>query len=219
MSPPAGADDTASSPRVFLPRAVLFDLDGVLVRTERLWFDLLNEAAIRFHAPGPVVWEKYIPTFGQGADADIRDFGYQCDVHTLEAFFNERYEHHLKSLERADDAPGLLARLRAANIRTAVVTNSMHQIAQKVLVAADLRGWFDVVACADEAGKPKPAPDVLHLALSRLGLSPPDALMVGDSRFDQGAAQAAHVRFVGLRLDSAPWRINSLEELAGQLGV
>lgn len=186
-------------------------MDGVLVHSERIWFRLLNEAALRFGA-GPISWEAFQPTFGQGVDADIRSFGYRCDAATLEAFFSEQFTKFVPLVEVNPDAAGLLKELGKAGLRCAVVTNSMQAIAEQVLMAAGLRSGFEVVACADVAGKPKPAPDVVIYALGKLGISAQEAVMIGDSVFDRGAAAAAGVDFIGYRLEG-PARIDKLDAL------
>jgi len=57
---------------------------------------------------------------------------------------------------------------------------------------------FDVVVGGDEHEKQKPEPDLLLLALERLGASPADAAYVGDSPFDMQAARAAGMYAVGV---------------------
>ena len=56
------------------------------------------------------------------------------------------------------------------------------------------------------------APDLVLHACAKLGVAPREAWMVGDSRFDRGAANAAQVRFVGLGLDGDD-RVEQLAEL------
>jgi phosphoglycolate phosphatase-like HAD superfamily hydrolase len=64
----------------------------------------------------------------------------------------------------------------------------------------------------------KPAPDLVLHACAKLGVAPSEAWMVGDSRFDRGAAEAAGVYFVGLGLDGQA-RIEQLEQLWPLLGL
>ena len=66
------------------------------------------------------------------------------------------------------------------------------------------------------AGKPDPA--VVHLALSRLGVGPAEAVLVGDTAFDVGAGRAAGVAVIGFGLD-ADARIDRLPDLVSLLGV
>jgi len=196
-------------------KAVLFDMDGVLIHSEKIWHALLLAAADVFGGRR-MTWEEFIPTFGQGVDADIAQFGYRCTPAQLERFFAENFVHHLPSVESPPEALTLLQQLRAHGIRTAVVTNSMKDIAQQVLEQAGLASWLDFVSCADQVPRPKPAPDVVLAALSALRIEPQDAAMVGDSRFDRGAANAAQVRFAGLRTEGDV-RLENLGQLWAHL--
>src|SRR5205085_1313853 len=56
------------------PTALLFDMDGVLVRSEDAWFRVVEEAGERFRGR-PVTREEFTPTFGQGTEADLSQFG------------------------------------------------------------------------------------------------------------------------------------------------
>ncbi|MBL8939307.1 MAG: haloacid dehalogenase, partial [Archangium sp.] len=60
-------------------RAVLFDMDGVLVRSEEVWFRVVEAAGVRFRNRA-ITREEFFPTFGQGTAADIPVFGLSCTV-------------------------------------------------------------------------------------------------------------------------------------------
>jgi len=106
----------------------------------------------------------------------------------------------------------VLEALRARGLTVAVVTNTMTPLAYDILAAARLAALVDVVACADQVARAKPAPDLVLHALARLGLDASEAWMTGDSRFDREAAEGAGVRFVGYR-QSGERRVESLIEL------
>jgi putative hydrolase of the HAD superfamily len=57
---------------------------------------------------------------------------------------------------------------------------------------------FEVIACGDEVAAPKPAPDVYLLALTRLGISPGQAIAIEDSPHGVAAAKAAGLRCVAI---------------------
>jgi HAD superfamily hydrolase (TIGR01509 family) len=77
---------------------------------------------------------------------------------------------------------------------------------------------FDAVACARDAVRPKPAPDMLELCLERAGVAAHRAVYVGDSHIDREAAAAAGIRFIGVgeRVEHEA-RIAHLGELPGHL--
>jgi HAD superfamily hydrolase (TIGR01509 family) len=169
----------------------LFDLDGVLVDTYEVWYQLLNEVARR-HGYPPVDADSYRKSWGQGIEVDVRLY---YKRHTVEQIRDEyaRYYgdflHHLKVMRGADRTLRTLAQPKA------VITNSPVGLARRALALAKLDGHFRTVVGCDEVPRSKPAPDGVLEACRRLDIAPADALMIGDSRFDEGAAQAAGVPF------------------------
>ena len=81
--------------------------------------------------------------------------------------------------------------------RLGVATNRSATI-PAVLEYLEIADVFDTVASARDKVPPKPAPDILKLCLERAGVRPEVAVYVGDSNFDQQAAAAAGIEFIGL---------------------
>jgi phosphoglycolate phosphatase/AHBA synthesis associated protein len=194
------------------PRAVLFDMDGVLVKSEEVWFRVVEEAGVRFRGR-PITREEFFPTFGQGTAADIPVFGLRCTVAELDAFYVTQFVRHLDAMWVNPDARPLLDALSAAGVGCALVTNTVGPLAAEILARAGLAGCFGSLATADRVAEAKPAPDLVRLALRELDVAADAAWMVGDSKYDRQAARAAGVHFVGLGLDGDR-RIERLSELA-----
>jgi phosphoglycolate phosphatase/AHBA synthesis associated protein len=198
-----------------LPLAILFDLDGVLVKSEEAWFCSVEEAGRRFRGRA-VTREEFAPTFGQGTLADVREFGLGCTAAELDRFYTEVFPRFASSIWVHPEAAALLAGLRRAGLKLALVTNTVSTLTPSILRAAGIDRAFDHVACADLVPRPKPAPDLPLSALAALGVEAARAWLVGDSRYDRESAKAAGVRFVGLGLDGDE-RIDELGELRGLL--
>lgn len=197
------------------PEAVLFDLDGVLVKSEEAWFHVVVEAGERFRGRA-VTREEFAPTFGQGTAADVSAFGLSCTPAELDAFYAQTFSKHGGHLWVNPEAAPLLEKLRARGFKLAVVTNTVTPLAHELLRTARLEGYFQFVACADQVPHAKPAPDLVQHACAKLGVAPSSAWMIGDSRYDRGAAGAAQVRFVGLGIDGDV-RVEALAKLAALL--
>lgn len=84
-----------------------------------------------------------------------------------------------------------LEAMRAMGIPLAVITNKAEAFTLPLLEATGLAAYFDVVVSGDLLPKPKPDPMALVWACGRLGVSPRDALFIGDSVNDYLAARAA----------------------------
>lgn len=193
-------------------RAVLFDMDGVLVKSEEVWFRVVAEAGVKFRGR-PITRDEFFPTFGQGTAADIPVFGLSCTTAELDAFYVAEFVRHLDATWVNPDARPLLEALRARGLKTAVVTNTVGPLAARILAHAQLDGLFDAYATADRVAQAKPAPELVQLACEETGVAPADAWMVGDSKYDRQAAGAAGVFFVGFGLEGDA-RLERLGDLA-----
>ncbi len=195
------------------PRAVLFDMDGVLVKSEEVWFRVVEAAGTQFRGR-PITREEFFPTFGQGTAADVPVFGLNCTVAELDAFYVTHFLQHLDSMWVNPEALPLLTQLVNRGIKVALVTNTVGALANRIVIHANLKHFFGSMATADRVLQAKPAPDLLQLACHELGVEPAEAWMVGDSKYDRLAAEAAGVFFVGLCLDGQR-RVERLSELMG----
>jgi phosphoglycolate phosphatase/AHBA synthesis associated protein len=198
------------------PAGILFDLDGVLLRSEEVWFRLVEEAGRRFRGT-PITRREFTPTFGQGTEADVKGFRLSCAPAQLDRFYAENFQRYAGDVWVDPEARPTLEALAKRKVRRAVVTNTTTSLAGSLLARAELLDLVEMVACADQVTRAKPEPDVLFHALKGLGLQPADAWMVGDSRFDRMAAEAAGVRYVGLRMEGA-MRVESLSQVLALLG-
>lgn len=191
-------------------------MDGVLVESTEAWLRAVQEASRRFGGR-EVTREAFLPTFGQGAAADVETFDMQCTAEELDRAYLEIFPRVAEDSIWVDPAAAPLVRtLRAQGLRLSVVTNTMTPLAADILRSAKLEGLFHEVVCADQVPNAKPAPDPLLEGCRRLSLKPSEVWMIGDSRFDAEAAAAAGIWFLGLRREGDQ-RLESLEELGALL--
>ena len=197
--------------------ALLFDLDGTLADTKPDLHAAMNHV-LRKNNLAEVPDDAITNMIGGGAREILKrglsENGVDWDDAKLDAATEEFvlwYDHNIDA--NTVIYPNLLPLLeaaRAANIKMAVVTNKRESLSAKLLFRLGLHGYFEALVGGDTLPKRKPDPDTIELALQQLGVAPQEAIMVGDSEADTGAAIAAQVATICV---SFGYRRVSLEEL------
>lgn len=193
------------------PRAVLFDMDGVLLHSGRLWHAVTNRVLADFGLPA-VDYADFMATFGQGVAADLAQFYPGRTRAEVEAALERHFLPQLGAMQPMPGAAEALDLLAARGIGRAVVTNTPTALATRMLAYFRLLERVQLLVGGGDAPE-KPAPDLVHLALDRLGLGPGEVLYVGDSWADGAATRAAGVFMLGLGTDEGDRRIEALAEV------
>ena len=181
-------------------KAVIFDLDGTLLNTLQDLCNSTNAALKQYGYPGRTLDE--VRSFvGNGVKLLIlRALGIEnpedCpDFDDVFAAFRAHYADHSNDCTCA--YPGimeLLAKLKEAGAPMAIVSNKLDP-AVKQLNEIYFKDFISVAIGENEAAgvKKKPAPDTVYAALRELGVSPEDAVYVGDSEVDIATAKNAGI--------------------------
>jgi HAD superfamily hydrolase (TIGR01509 family) len=177
--------------------AVIFDLDGTLLDTNAAHVEGWRRA---FEACGyKVPPDRIAVEIGKGGDFLVpavlgpsaeREHGERLRKLSAEAFLDVAAKEHFRLMPGAEE---LLGALRQRGLKLALATSSKvkHLKATWASLGFDLSERFDVVVNADDAARTKPAPDLVHAALDKLGLFAPQCALVGDTPYDgQACAQA-----------------------------
>jgi len=174
-------------------RIVLFDLDGTLIDSGPIILASMQ------HAVGTVLGREIPPAElqmtigGQGIVAQMTAIDADHVEQLLEAYKEHNDGLH-ETLEAFDELLALLPGLKEEGRKLGIVTAKRHRT---VGLALDrfpaLASAFDVVVGFEDTRMHKPDPEPVLLAIERLGGTPEEAVYVGDSPFDVGAAKAAGV--------------------------
>ncbi len=195
-------------------RAIVFDLDGVLVDSRLAWQAALD--AIRARTGRDAVDPaEFAETFGQSSEADAeRFFDGTMTRAELDAAYDEEFPRHVDRVGRVDpDADRALTALRAGGAKLAVATNAPGETARVMLGVTGLTPFFDLVVTADDVPRPKPEPDMLLEVCARLGVARTEVVFVGDSSTDVEAGRRAGIPVIGFRRAAGGGRIERLAEL------
>jgi 2-haloacid dehalogenase len=140
----------------------------------------------------------------------------------------ERLMNLYLMLDAFPEVPDVLARLKRAALRTAILSNGSPKMLAAVVEAAGLESLLDAVLSVEEVGVYKPHPKVYQLAVDRLGVLPAAIAFQSSNAWDAYAASAFGMRVVWCnrygqrpeRLPGAPDRtVRSLAELPALVGA
>jgi len=207
------------SSRLSASGAILFDLDGTLVESAQIWYELINAAAIAFGYPS-VQHAEWKQTFGQSMESNVKHWMAGLEQQRFNDYCDDHYGDWLHHLHMLDGSFELLQAARHRyKTRLAIVTNCPRKITQIILSHLQLEEYFSHTVCAGDsipvsslppalrakAGgastytlKPKPETDILLYGAHLLDASVTESVFVGDSRYDMEAGSAAGCLCVGV---------------------
>lgn len=181
-------------------QGIVFDLDGTLVDSLTFTLEGFNHgiASQGGKALPPAEIMKY---FGPGeGDIFTAILGEEKSVPAYMAY--QRFvDENLQKMPLHAGVPELLEQLKSASVPVAIFTGRSWGTTELILKHHGLLDRFTTIVASDHVNMPKPSPEGLHLALSRMKLRPADALFVGDSHFDMMAARSAGSRGVAALWD------------------
>ena len=206
-------------------RAVVFDMDGLLLDTEILWHRAEVELFSRRGAD--FTWDDKMTVIGTSFAFTADYFADRLGVpHEqgpgLVGEMIELMHGHLR--EQVESRPGafeLVERLRG-HTRLGLASNSPRALVDTAMATARIGDAFDAIVTSDDVERPKPAPDLYLLACERLGVDPDEALALEDSASGVTAAKAAGLtciavpQFAETDVSAADRIIDSLEELLAE---
>lgn len=177
-------------------KAVIFDLDGVLVDATEWHYDALNDALRLFGFE--ITREEHmgfyngLPTVEKLKALSERK-GLPLGLHEVIKILKRKYtdERVARLCRPSHEKQIMLTHLKAKGYRLACCSNAQKYSVINMLRFSGIEDFFELVIGNDEGFAPKPAPDIYLAAFKKIGLSPREVVIVEDAPHGVAAARAS----------------------------
>lgn len=182
-------------------KAVIFDMDGVLVDSQPYHFKADIDTMAEY---GVIKDQKFYESFAGTLTADrmrtLKEmFGLDVPVEEMTI---KRENMILDIMGKEDIKPVLgipefLRSIKEKGLTTAVASSSDYKLINLILDRLKIAKYFDSVTSGSDVKRGKPSPDVFLLAAERISIEPAECLVVEDSENGVKAAKAAGMKALG----------------------
>ncbi|MBN2245478.1 MAG: HAD family phosphatase [Candidatus Aminicenantes bacterium] len=174
-------------------KAVIFDMDGLMIDSERLYFEAQREIGRRFNrqVKDEVLWKL----MGRKPLESLKIFVNELDL-PLSPEQAKDIRDEIMRIKMSQDLkpmPGLYHILNSlqGKLRLAVSTGAEQEFLDIALDNLGLRDKFDVLQASNEINKGKPDPEIFLVTCSKLGVAPEESIILEDSENGIKAGKAA----------------------------
>ncbi len=204
-------------------KAIIFDMDGVLIEAKDWHYEALNRALMLFgykiNRYDHLTTYDGLPT-SKKLDMLSIENGLPRELH---AFINEMKQAYTMEIVHAKCKPRFiheytLSMLKSMNYRLAVASNSIRHTVEVMMKKSHLDQYLDHVTSASDVTRPKPDPEIYMITMKKLGLTPQECLVVEDNHngIKSATSSGAYVLMVrdvnDVTLDNILARIHQIEE-------
>ena len=182
-------------------KAVLFDMDGVLIDAQEWHYEALNEVLQIFGYE--ITWEMHKDRYDglstlKKLEMLTNEVGLPEHIHGM---INRVKQDRTLRIAAQKCFPTvshqvLISKLKYKNIKVGVVTNSVRQTTEFMLTYAGLLESLDVLVTNQDVTDPKPNPEGYLIAMKRIGVLPGETVIVEDSPYGVLAAKQSGAKVV-----------------------
>jgi len=177
-------------------KALIFDLDGVLIDAKEWHYEALNQALELFGFS--ISRYDHLVTYDGLPTADkLKLMSLERALpRSLHRFINELKQDYTMERIYLNCRPVFtheyaLSRLRGEGYRMAVASNSIRRSVETMMRKANLDEYIEFFLSNQDVARAKPDPEIYNTAISRLGLAPRECLIIEDNKNGIAAAEAS----------------------------
>jgi HAD superfamily hydrolase (TIGR01509 family) len=177
-------------------KAVIFDMDGVLIEAKDWHYKALNKALRLFGLE--ITRHEHLTTFdGLPTRTKLEMLSLESGLsYQLHDFINEMKQLYTMEIVHTSCKPRfvheyVLSNLKAQGYKLAVASNSIHNTIEIMMQKANLLDYFDIMFSAEDVSMPKPDPEIYSKAIDYFGLKPDECLIIEDNENGIKAAKAS----------------------------
>lgn len=181
-------------------KAIIFDMDGLMIDSERVTFECYQERLKDMNLtmdeefyktllgkPIKGIYQRFYDVYGN-------DFPIQNVIQDVHQLMAERFETEGVPVKKG--LVELLHYLKDNNYKTIVATSSNRDRVDKILAQAKITEFFDDSICGDEVTKGKPNPEVFLKSCQKLGVNVDEAIVLEDSEAGIQASYGANIKVI-----------------------
>lgn len=196
-------------------KAVLFDLDGVIIDSFDSAFTVFNILRKKFgmNEFGKEDFRKEV--WGGSINESAEKYFKSADFEELMKMDETLISEHRDKTHIMPGAKEALNYISGKKIKIGLVTNTPRKPAMELLQYHKIKDNFDAIVAGDDAERPKPYPDPVIELCNKLNVMPQEAMLVGDTKTDYKAGKAAGCMVVGFNTkgDLMISKLSDLREL------
>ncbi|MBU0628946.1 MAG: HAD family hydrolase [Nanoarchaeota archaeon] len=193
-------------------KAVLFDMDGVLIDSHNAWFTRFNAALEHFGFKKINMEEFDMHIWAINFAETVSRYFPGKTIDEVRKFYFDNFEKFVDLVKKMPHAEEALKIIKQKSLKLGVASNTQSNIVKEVLKRHNLIKYFDHIIGGEMVKKGKPDPEIILLGLSKMKMKPDEILFIGDTIYDKQAAEAAKVKFIGYKTDG-DFRVDDLRDI------
>ncbi|MEA2036299.1 MAG: HAD family hydrolase [Nanoarchaeota archaeon] len=183
-----------------MKKAILFDMDGVLIDSHDTWFERFNAALKHFGFSEISVEEFDKNIWAINFTETVHQYFPGKTVDEIREYYRTNSDRFIENIKKMENVDEILVHIKKQGLKTAIVSNSQTNLIKTVLTKIDISKYFDITIGGERVKHGKPNPEILLVACNELNLKPEETIMIGDTIYDKQAAEAAGCDFIGYKM-------------------